>query len=74
MAVAESAKGFGVVVNFYRSHLRQVVAIHYAMFQKLLLDEDGTPGVALAELFQDVGKTYIQISEQMNCSVPSLKD
>lgn len=53
-------------MDFYRSHLRQVVAIHQAMFQKLLFEEDSEVGTALAELFQDVGKTYLQISERIN--------
>ena len=63
-------------MDFYRSHLRQVVAIHQAMFQKLLFDEDAVTEMALAELFQDVGKTYLRISEQINesCSRHSLQD
>jgi hypothetical protein len=44
------------------------------MFEKLLLEDDSAPGGALAELFQDVGKTYLQISEQMNRSRHSVKD
>jgi hypothetical protein len=63
-------------VDFYRSHLRQVVAIHQAMFQRLLFDEDAVTEMALAELFKDVGKTYLRISEQIseNCSRHSLQD
>jgi hypothetical protein len=64
-------------VDFFRSHLRQVVSIHQAMFQKLLFEDDAAVGVELAELFQDVGKTYLRISEQIseNCaSEHSLQD
>jgi hypothetical protein len=53
-------------VDFYRSHLKQVVAIHQAMFQKLLFEDDAAVGVDLAELFQDVGKTYLEISKRIS--------
>ena len=53
-------------MNFYRSHLQQVVAIHQAMFQKLLFEEGAPVGLDLAELFHDVGKTYLRISEQIS--------
>jgi hypothetical protein len=66
-------RGAGVVVDFYRLHLRQVVTIHQAMFQKLLFEEDSAIGLDLADLFQDIGKTYLQISEQIS-SRPSLQD
>lgn len=63
-------------MDFYRSHLRQVVTIHQAMFQRLLFDENAATETALAELFQDVGKTYLRISEQISesCSRHSLQD
>jgi hypothetical protein len=63
-------------VDFYRSQLKQVVAIHQAMFQKLLFEENSAIGPDLAELFQDVGKTYLKISERIseNCSHRSLQD
>jgi hypothetical protein len=64
--IAGPARGVGVVVDFYRSHLRQIVTIHNAMFQKLLFDEDAVTEMALAELFRDVGKTYLQISQQIS--------
>jgi hypothetical protein len=46
------------------------------MFQRLLFDEDAVTEMALAELFKDVGKTYLRISEQIseNCSRHSLQD
>jgi hypothetical protein len=53
-------------VDFYRSHLRQIVSIHHAMFQKLLFEEQSAVDLDLAELFQDVGKTYLRISERIN--------
>ena len=55
-----------ILVDFYRSHLRQVVTIHQAMFQKLLFEEDSAAGPELAELFQDTGKTYLQIAKRIS--------
>jgi hypothetical protein len=53
-----------------------MVAIHQAMFQKLLFEEDSAVGLELAELFNDVGKTYLQIAERIseNCFNHSLQD
>lgn len=56
----------GILVDFYRSHLKQVVSIHQAMFQKLLFEEDAAVGPELAELFQDVGRAYLQISQRIS--------
>lgn len=53
-------------MDFFRSHLRQVVTIHQSMFQKLLFEEDDDVGMDLAELFKDVGKTYLRISERIS--------
>jgi hypothetical protein len=53
-------------VDFYRAHLQQLVSIHQAMFQKLLFEEKGEVDLDLAELFQDVGKTYLRISERIS--------
>lgn len=64
-------------MDFFRSHLQQMVSIHQTMFQKLLFEEDSAVGVELAELFQDVGKTYLRISERINercASEHSLQD
>ena len=36
------------------------------MFQKLLFDEKSEVDLDLAELFQDVGKTYLRISERIS--------
>ena len=41
------------------------------MFQKLLFEEGGPVGLELAELFQDAGKTYLRISEQITESFVS---
>ena len=59
----------GIVVDFFRAHLKQVVSIHRVMFEKLLFEEDSAVGPELAELFQDVGDTYLKISKRIseNC-------
>ena len=46
--------------------MKQVVAIHQAMFEKLLFEEDAAMSLELAELFRDAGRTYLQISERIN--------
>jgi hypothetical protein len=53
-------------VDFSRTYMKQVVAIHQAMFEKLLFDEDAAVSLDLAELFRDAGRTYLQISERIN--------
>jgi hypothetical protein len=53
-------------VDFSRTYLRQVVAIHQAMFEKLLFDDGASVGLDLAELFHDASKTYLQIAERIN--------
>ena len=53
-------------VDFSRTYMKQVVAIHQAMFEKLLFDEDAAASLDLAELFHDAGSTYLQISERIN--------
>ena len=53
-------------VDFSRTYLKQVVTIHQAMFEKLLFDEDAAVGLELAELFQDAGRTYLQLAERIN--------
>jgi hypothetical protein len=59
------------LVDFLRSHLKQVVTIHQVMFQKLLFEEDTAVSSELAALFRDAGKTYLRISEQINKSYAS---
>jgi len=53
-------------VDFSRTYIKQVVAIHQAMFEKLLFDKDAAVSLDLAELFHDAGKTYLQIAERIN--------
>ena len=53
-------------MDFSRTYLKQVVAIHQAMFERLLFDDDAAVSLDLAELFQDAGRTYLQISERIN--------
>jgi hypothetical protein len=54
-----------LIVDFFRSYLKQVVTIHHAMFEKLLFQSDGVP-LELAELFEDAGNVYLDISEQIS--------
>ena len=64
-------------MDFSRIYLKQVVAIHQAMFDRLLFAEDAAVSPELAELFHDAGKTYLQISERINetcLSQQSLQD
>ena len=64
-------------MDFSRTYLKQVVAIHQAMFEKLLFDDDAAVSLDLADLFQDAGRTYLQISERINetcLSQQSLQD
>jgi hypothetical protein len=60
-------------VDFSRTYMKQVVAIHQAMFEKLLFDEDAAANLDLAELFHDVGRTYLQISKRINRTYLSQK-
>jgi hypothetical protein len=53
-------------VEFSRTYMKQVVAIHQAMFEKLLFDDNATVSLDLAELFHDAARTYLQISERIN--------
>jgi hypothetical protein len=61
-------------VDFSRTYLKQVVSIHQAMFEKLLFDEEALVGQDLAELFQDAGKTYLQIAERISEKCLHLQD
>lgn len=57
--------GNNLILEFFRSYLQQVVTIHHAMFEKLLFQSDDVP-VELAELFEDAGNVYLDISEQIS--------
>ena len=61
-------------MDFSRTYLRQVVLIHQAMFEKLLFDEHAAVGQDLADLFQDAGKTYLQIAERISDDCLYLQD
>jgi hypothetical protein len=52
-------------VDFSRTYMKQVVAIHQAMFEKLLFDQEAGVSLELAELFDAAGRTYLQISERI---------
>lgn len=62
----KTQKNTSTTVDFSRTYMKQVVAIHQAMFEKLLFDEDAAVSQDLAELFHDAGRTYLQISERIN--------
>ena len=62
----QTRENTGITVDFSRAYLKQVVTIHQAMFEKLLFDENAAVGLDLAELFEDAGKTYLQISERIS--------
>jgi hypothetical protein len=73
----KTRKNTSTTVDFSRTYMKQVVAIHQAMFEKLLFDEDAAVSLDLAELFHAAGSTYLQISERINethLSQQSLQD
>jgi hypothetical protein len=53
------------ISEFFREHLKQVVRLHTAMFEKLLFEDKDMP-IQLAELFEDAGNTYLDISESIS--------
>ena len=65
-AIIKPAKKTSTTVDFSRTYMKQVVAIHQAMFERLLFAEDAAMSLNLAELFHDAGTTYLQISERIN--------
>jgi len=76
-SAVSNRKNTSTPVDFSRTYMKQVVAIHQAMFEKLLFDEDAAVSLDLAELFHDAGRTYLQISERINercLSQKSLQD
>lgn len=52
------------ITAFLRKDLRRVVNIHTVMFQKLLFQVEELP-LELADLFEDAGNRYLDISEQI---------
>ena len=59
--------GNPLVIEYLRSYLQQVVTIHHAMFEKLLFQSD-TVTIELAELFEDAGHAYLDLSDQISRS------
>ncbi|HVY04432.1 MAG TPA: hypothetical protein VHB46_00520 [Burkholderiales bacterium] len=53
------------ILMFFRKELRRIVSIHTVMFEKLLSEEGDIP-LELAELFEDVANTYLDISVQIS--------
>jgi hypothetical protein len=64
-AILRKRLGSQEIAMHFRNDLRQIVTIHIAMFQKLLF-EDEELALELADLFEDVGNSYIGISEQIS--------
>jgi hypothetical protein len=64
--------GNPLVIEYLRSYLQQVVTIHHAMFEKLLFQNDGIT-IELAELFEEAGRAYLDISDQLNRSYQNLQ-
>ncbi len=62
-----------LIVDFFRSYLKEVVTIHHVMFEKLLFESEGVP-LELAELFEDAGNVYISISERISKRYEKLQD
>ena len=54
------------IMDYFRSHLQQIVALHTAMFEKLLFDSNNEVPFELAELFEDTGNVYLGISESIS--------
>lgn len=52
-------------MDYFRSHLLQVVTLHTALFKKVLFEGKGVP-LELAELFEDAGNTYLGFSESIS--------
>lgn len=52
------------IADYFNTELRQIVGTHIAMFQKLLFQDEELPP-ELAELFEDVGNRYLDISERI---------
>jgi len=52
------------IAVFLRKDLHRVVSIHTVMFQKLLFQNEELP-LELADLFEDVGNRYLDISDRI---------
>jgi hypothetical protein len=49
------------IMDYFQFNLKHIVTLHSSMFDKLLFDADDVP-LGLAELFEDVANTYLEIS------------
>jgi hypothetical protein len=54
------------------AYLRQVVSIHTKMFEKLLFDQRAMSH-ELADLFEEAGTSYLQLSEMISMIQPSAR-
>jgi len=48
----------------YHEYLKQVTAIHNETIQRLI-NNDSTPPLELAEMFEDIANLYVDISEEI---------
>ena len=48
----------------YHDHLKQVTAIHHETIRRLV-NNDNTPPLELAAMFEDVANLYLDISEKI---------
>ena len=53
------------IMDYFREELRRIVSTHTVMFDKLLFQDDNLP-LELAELFEDIANTYLDISERIS--------
>jgi len=63
--IAGNGLGPQEITLHFRKDLRQIVTTHLAMFQKLLFQDEELP-LELADLFEDVGNSYLGLSEQIS--------
>jgi hypothetical protein len=53
------------LMEYFRTHLQQVVTLHTAIFEKLLFEEPDIP-LELAEFLEDAANKYLDISEKIS--------
>ena len=57
------------IVNYFEPYLKEVVTIHYAMFNKMLLSKkykEGKIPIESAEPFEDAANNYMEFSERIS--------
>lgn len=57
--------GASAIIDHFHRHLKQVVKLHIAMFEKLLCQTDELP-LDLGGLFEDVANIYLDFSESVS--------